>query len=297
MNWQTLILLHAFVAAFQILQSRAIARIPKARHAALSVNAVAFTALFVIGIMITLFYGPASIQEVKNYWPFLTLCGICFTAGSVFMYKALVYMESAVVSVITTVTALFTLILAGVILNERLSLMQILGAMILIPTIWYILLLASNEKQGIKIHNRAWLRGLGFALTASAAFAAGSVLEKYSINHVSISTYIIGSWGTQVIMAWVFVLLLNKKSLRILNDPKIMMMSVRLGVIRSFAAALFLLAIIRSNNVTLMIIISNFRIIVVALLAGFFLGERQHYTQKLAAAAAAFLALGIIFWK
>ena len=297
MGWQTLILLHAFVAAFQTLQSRAIARIPKARHAALAVNAVAFSSLFVVGVVLVIFNGPINWRQASDYWHVLLAAAICFAFASTYMYRSLVYMESAIVSVVTTITAFFTLVLAGIVFGERLSTVQIIGSLMLLPCIWYVLSLASREKQGVNIHSRAWLKGLSFSLLASFFFALGFVLEKYALNHVSFSTYIVVGWGFQVIIAWALVLILRRGTLKVLKDPSVNRMALRLGVIRATAGALFLLALVKSNNVTLMSVISNFRIIVVAILAGVLLGERDHYNQKLAAAAVSFVALAIIFYN
>jgi drug/metabolite transporter (DMT)-like permease len=213
------------------------------------------------------------------------------------MYRALVYMESAIVSVITTISALFTFLIAAVVFGERLSPYQLLGSMLLLPAIWYVLHLASKERQGIHVHSRAWLRGLGYAITASWCFAIGFVLEKYALNHVSIPTYIGVGWGFQLLSSWALLLIFRRHTLKLLKDPTITMLAMRLGALRGTAGFLFLLALVRSNNVTLMAVISNFRIIVVAILAGLLLKERDHYTEKLAAAAVAFVALGIIFWS
>lgn len=297
MSWQALILLHAFVAAFQTLQSRAIARIPKARHASMAVNAVAFSTLFVGGVLVVLVSGPINWNEAALYCPALFGAGASFTLASVYMYRALVYMESAVVSVVTTISAFFTFVMAALFFGERLSPYQLLGSLLLLPAIWYVLNLASKEKQGINVHSRAWLRGLSYALIASLCFASGFVLEKYSLNNVSISTYVGVSWGFQVLTAWVLLFVFRRHTIKILKDTTITVMAMRLGVLRGTAGLLFLLALVRSNNVTLMSVISNFRIIVVAILAGVLLKERDHYTEKLAAAAVAFVALGIIFWN
>jgi drug/metabolite transporter (DMT)-like permease len=147
------------------------------------------------------------------------------------------------------------------------------------------------------VHNKAWFRGLTYALIASLCFASGFVLEKYSLNNVSIPTYFGIAWFFSAVIAWALVIIFRRHTLKILKDPEITTMAIRLGVIRAIAGALFVFALVKSNNVTLMSVISNFRIILVTILAGILLNERDHYTQKLAAAAVAFVALGIIFWN
>jgi len=73
--------------------------------------------------------------------------------------------------------------------------------------------------------------------------------------------------------------------------------SLQLGVLRAATGIFFILALVKSNNVSLVTVVANFRIIIVAVLAGWLLGERQFYYKKLAAAAVSVIALSIIFWN
>lgn len=279
------------------LQSRALARTKQTRHASMAVNAVAFSAVFVVGVLFVLLYGSINWEQVNLFLPIMIIAAACFTLSSVYMYRALAYMESAIVSVIMTINSLFTLILASLFLDERLSLAQGLGVVILLPCIWFVLLLANREKQGVSVRTLPWLRGFSYALLASLFIAVGTVLEKHLLDNVTPTTYIGIGFGLQMIAAWVLVLLFRRPTLSVLRSVSVTMQAVRLGVIRAIAGLAFLYALIGSNSVSLVSVVANFRIIIVTILAAMLLKERDHLQQKLLAAALAFIALSIIFWN
>jgi len=57
------------------------------------------------------------------------------------------------------------------------------------------------------------------------------------------------------------------------------------------------LAEIRSDNVALVAVIANFKIIIVVLLSAWLLKERQKIRQKTAGAIAALAGLTVMFWR
>lgn len=297
LGWQALVLLHAFTGAFMTLQSRALARTKQARHASMAVNAVAFSAVFIGGVLFVLLTGPVNWEQVQLHLPVMIIAAACFTLSSVYMYRALAYMESAIVSVVMTMSSLFTLLLAGIFLDERLSILQGVGIALLLPCIWFVLLLANKEKQGVSVRNLPWLRGFSYALLASIFIGVGTVLEKYLIDHISATTYIGVGFGLQMFAAWGLVLLFRRHTLTILRDISVTMQAVRLGSLRAVAGIAFLYALIASDSVSLVSVVANFRIIIVTILAAMLLKERDHLQQKLLAAAIAFVALSIIFWN
>lgn len=298
MTWQVLVLIHAVGGAFMTLQSRALARTKKARHASMAVNAVAFSAVFVGGVLFSLLTGPVQWGQVERYWYVMILAAGCFSLASVYTYRALAYMESAIVSVVMTSSSLFTLLLAGLFLDERLNITQAVGAAMLLPCIWFVLMLASREKQGVDVHKfLPWLRGSSHALLASMLMAVGIVLEKHLLDNITPATYIGIGFGLQMIAAWALVLLFRRSTLRVLRDSSITMQAVRLGSIRAVAGIAFLYALVRSDSVSLVSVVANFRIIIVTILAAILLKERDHLQQKLLASVLAFVALSIIFWN
>lgn len=297
MTWQVLILAYALAGAFMTLQSRALARRRQTRHASMAINAVAFTAVFVLGVLFVLLAGPVDWAQIKAYWGFMVAAAMCFALSSVYLYRALAYMESANVSVVMTMSSIFTMAIAGVTLGERLNLLQLLGIGILLPCIWFVLTLAGKERRDADIRRFARLKGFSHAMTASLLLAVGTVTEKYILDHVTAPTYIGAGFTLQMIAAWMLVLIFRRRTLVVLKDMAITTQALRLGVLRAIAGVAFLYALVRSDSASLMSVVANFRIIIVTILAAVLLKENRHLQQKLLAAAIAFVALSIIFWN
>lgn len=297
MNWQALILLHALFSALQALQFRAIARAKPTRHAALAVNAVAFSALYVCGLIISPLLGHASLDEFRGAWQMYLATGGLFVMALYFMYKAFVHLESATASVLGTSSALFVVVLANFFYGEQLSPPQVLGIAILLPCLWYVLMLAKRKHKFLDFHNQSWLKGTVFMLGSSLFLAFAHILEKEILQTSSVATYIVYGWLLQLIWAWLLYLIFGQHAKKIFKSHKIMRSALQLGVFRAATGFFFVMALVKSDSVSLVTVIANFRIVLVAVLAGWLLGEREFYYKKLAAAAVSVLALSIIFWN
>lgn len=297
MSWQALILLHALFSAFQALQFRAIARSKKTRHAALAVNAIAFTALYICGLVISPLLGHASSQEFLSEWRMYLATGGLFVMALYFMYKAMVHLESATASVLGTSSALFVVILANFFFDEQLTPPQIIGIAILLPCLWYVLMLAKRKKKLLDFSDQSWIRGAVFMLSSSLFLAFAHILEKEILQTSSLGTYVVYGWLLQLLWAWGLYLGFGRHAHKIFKDQKIVRSSLQLGVFRAATGFFFVAALVKSDSVSLVTVIANFRIIFVAILAGWILNERTFYYRKLAAAALSVLALSIIFWS
>ncbi|MDQ3123314.1 MAG: DMT family transporter [bacterium] len=297
LSWQVFILLHALFSALQALQFRAIARNKKARHAALAVNALAFSSLYVCGLLILPIIGGVNTQDFLNNWLIYLTTSCLFVIALYLMYKAFTHLDSATVSVLGTSSALFTVIIAGIFLGERLSNMQFLGIAILLPCIWYVLLLAREHHKLLNFKDLNWLHGFWFVLGSSLCLAVAHVLEKEILIRSSIGTYVTFGWLLQALVAWGLYLLAGRHANNILRQPWMVRSSLQLGVMRAATGLFFIIALSKSNNVSLVTTVANFRVIIVAVLAGWLLGERNFYYKKLAAAAVSVIALSIIFWN
>ncbi len=293
MTWQFLIILHTFMAAGMTLTLRGLARIPQAAKLPFAANGLLFLILYPIGLAFIPVLGNLQLDAWSNYWPFLVFGGLAFAATNICTFKLLSYLDSTAGSIVGTVNVLFTIILAGAVLHENLTPQQILGAAILIPTIWYVLWLSRSAK---KTDNR-WAMGLLFALLAGMAFAVSIVNEKYLLSKMPVSSYFLFGWGWQMFVAVGLALWLQPKGFKTLWQAKYQKWIIAAGIARALGGVTFVMAQVRSDNVSLMTVISNFRIVLIALFASWVLQERRFYLQKIGAAATAVLALTIIFWK
>ncbi len=300
MNWQVLVLLQALFSALHIIQARGLARAKHGRQAALPVNAVAFTVLYVGGLVVLPVIGNVELSEFLDAWYWYVASALMFNLSFLFLYKASEHLESATVSVLATSSALYTLIIAGIVFNERLTPLQLIGSSILLPCIWYVASLARKQHRLFNIKdfkNTSWLKGLGFILLASLWLSLGHIIEKHIFQTSSVGSYVAFGWLLEMMMAWGLVLAFGWKQRYALENKKVMAGALRMGLLRIGMGLCFIYALTISNNVTLLTVIANFRIIIVAVLAGWLLGERRFYYRKLAAAAVSVVALSIIFWN
>lgn len=298
MGWQAYILLHALASGLQNLQFRAIARDRKHRRLGLEVNAVSFSALFICGLLILPLVGTVSSAEFTSQWPLFVVSSMFFVIALYFMYKSLTHLESATASVLGTMSALFVVILAKIFYNDHLSAAQIFGITMLLPCLWYVLLLARRHHKLLNFKDINWLHGFYYVVGSSFFLALAHIIEREILLHSNLATYLAYGWALQAAWSWLLVFLVARRaSFKIFKDYKLTRNALQLGVLRAATGLFFLQALILSSNVSLVTVVANFRIIVVAVLAGWLLGEKKYYFKKLAAAALSVVALSIIFWN
>lgn len=296
MGWEVLILCHALFSALGTLQARGIARLKHARQAALFVNAITFGTLFVAGLVLLPLIGGVDFNLAKQHAILLIASAVFFNLGLFYMYRALVYLESATAAVLATSSAIFTLIFARVIFHEELTVTQLIGTALLIPCIGYVLALAKRRQRFVDFKDLPWLKGALYIGVSSLGLSLGHVLEKELIIEVGIGNYVAFGWMLQAAFAIAVFMLIGKKTKKVMSDKFVIQSAASIGLLRVGAALFFLYALRKSNNLSLVMVVSNFRIIIVAVLAGWLLKERRFYYRKLAAAALSLIGLSVIFW-
>lgn len=296
-SWQVLIMLHALFSALQALQFRAIARDKQARHAGLAVNAIAFSTLYVCALLVLPLVGGVRLQEFLDNWRLFAASASLFVFALYLMYKAFTHLESATASVLGTSAALFVVLIAGVFYGERFTPNQIIGMAIVLPCIWYVLLLARKHHKLLNFRDRGWLHGFWYMMGSSLCLALAHVLEKDILQQVTVGSYLAFGWLLQAAVAWLFYVVAGQHARQIFRQNKTVRSAMQLGAVRAATGFFFVMALKLSGSVSLVTVIANFRIIIVAVLAGWLLGERRFYYKKLAAAAVSVLGLSIIFWN
>jgi drug/metabolite transporter (DMT)-like permease len=297
MTWQIFILLHALFSALGTLQFRAIARVKSSRNSGLVVNAVSFSALYICGLLILPLLGTVSSAEFLNNWQIFVVAALFFDAALFLMFKSFTHLDSATGSVLGTSSALFVVIMASVFFGERFSVGQLVGVALLVPCIFYVLLLARKHHRLLNFKDISWIHGFWLMIASCLCLAFAHILEKDILTRTNIATYVAYGWLLQAIGAWVLYLLFGQHAKKAFKDYKLIRSALQLGVLRAATGIFFVFALVESNSVSLVTVIANFRIIIVAVLAGWLLSERKFYYKKLAAAAISVVALSIIFWN
>lgn len=295
MNWQLLIVVQAFLVALATIATRHLARDKRTAHLGLAISAGWFIVLYVVGLALLPFFGDVSLSNFIEYLPRFALGGLAFATSNILAYKMLVYLDAAVGTLLSTVNALFTIVAAAIILKEDLNSIQIIGSICLLISIVYGVL-ASRVKPNKKTHKNL-INGALFAVGAGIFYAIAAVNEKSLLAHVSVGDYLAFGWAWQAALAILGAILIAPKTIKKVLVPRLIFWMVCLGATRAVSGVCFIVALVRSNNVALVTVVSNFRLIIVVLLGVWLLHEHQKLRQKLIATTAATLSLSLLFWR
>jgi drug/metabolite transporter (DMT)-like permease len=166
MSWQVLIILQTIIIAFSTISIRAITRQKKLSNSIFAINGIQ-SVIYYVGILCLLpLIGSIESAKVHEYLILLIAGGVFFAIGNACAFKVLTYLDAGFGSILSTLGTIFTIIFAGLILGEELSLKQAIGSVVLLLAICYGLLIAREHHKGKKNH-RAWLWGFIFAYECS----------------------------------------------------------------------------------------------------------------------------------
>lgn len=294
MNGQSLAVLSTVPAAFQLLMMRHVARGRRKYNAAV-MNAISLVTFYLIALLCLPLLGTPNFADARAHVGLLLLNGVLFTGTVIFMWKGLEHLAAGVFSILNTVATLFTIALAVPLLHESFRHYQWVGAAILMITIWATLFLANREDPHLE-KTAHWKVGVAYCMASSLCVAAAWTNEKHLLSLMSPSTYAVYEWGTQLAVAVVTAVWLGgRRGFRdIVRSRTVCAWVVGSGVMRAVSAVLFILAQVYSNNIALVSVISNFKIIIIAIIGALALGERKFLAHKLATAAMAIGGLTLL---
>jgi drug/metabolite transporter (DMT)-like permease len=294
MNWQLFIILQTILVAFSTITLRVLAKNKVTANASFVINAGLYVALYISFLLFVPFLGHINSDVVAVYWWRFLGGGLAFALTNVFTYKTLVYFDAAIATIVGTLNALFTVIGAALILDEKLTVLQAVGSLILLSGIVYGIISTSYTKKKIKRRNLGL--GVSYAFLAALSFSIAAVNEKSLLGHMSIGTYSVYGIGGQFIMSVLIALLIQPKKFSLLLKPRIMGITFLSGFLRGIGGLCFIYAEVKSNNVALVSVISNFKLIIVILLGWWLLQEREYLIRKLTSATIAISGLAVMFW-
>lgn len=274
---------------------RVVAKNNKHSGASYVINAIQFLFLWLGGLLLVPQLGGVHAEVLTKFWWYFVGGGVAFAITNVATYKSLTYVDAAVGSIFNTLNALCTIGLAALVLNEDLTAVQLVGASILTAAIIYSMLALRTTKKKLSIGELE--RGFGFALLAGVAYAIAIVNEKWLLSHMSAGSYVVFGWGWQMLASVVLAVVLQPQKLGIIRAFRTVRLIAAIGLMRAVAGVAFVLAQIRSDNVALVTVIANFKLIVVMILGAWLLRERHKLWQKTAGAFASLTGLVVMFWK
>lgn len=295
MNWQALVLINAFFIALSMIVMRLIGRNRNYTGASFVINAGSFIFLWLSGLALLPLLGAVNSNVLAHFfWRFVG-GGLLFALTNVATYKSLTFVDAATGTIFNTLNTLFSIGMAALTLNEGLSAWQAAGAIVLLVAIIYSAL--ALKAKNTKLSRRNLLYGLGFALIAGLLYGAAITNEKWLLEQMNAGSYVVYGWGWQMLASVGAAIILQPKKLKLLKQAVLARWLIILGVLKGIGGAVFVLSEIRSNNVALVTVIANFKIIIVVLLGTWLLKERQKLWQKATGAITALAGLTVMFWR
>lgn len=293
--WPFLMVFQNVLAALFTVNSRVIAK--KFHHAALPLNTVIYAVIAAGGLIIAL-SSHASAISIASFWRFSAIfvaAGICFAVSNTLGYVVLQYVDTAIGSLLATFNIIASVIFATIVINEGLTVRQLMGGFVLLLSMYVVLSLRFSEYR----HNRLWL-GLFLSLIASLFYGVAMTSEKYLLNHVNLQTYLTFGWGFQFVGMLAVSLALGRAvhaDFGLLTRKSFWSWALPASALRVSGGFLFITSLKMANNLSIISALTGFRVLLAAILAAYLLGEREYLSRKYEAALLAVGGIAIMLWK
>ena len=295
MPWQLLMLFQNLLAAIFAINSRQIAL--KFKRAALPLNLMIYAVISISGVAYALVKGFSSVSpsEFYHFVIFFVFAGACFAITNILSYIVFQYVDAAIATLLATLNVITSVVASTLLIHESLTSRQIFGAVIVLLSMYIILGVHANVYR----RNRLWA-GLFLSIVASIFFGFAAATEKYLLNHVNLSTYLVFGWGFQFVGVITVSVLLGirlKADFVLLKKASFWKLALPASVIRMASGLLFIFSLKLSNNLSIISVYSGFKVILAALLGVYILRERAYLFRKFEAALLAMLGIAVMLWK
>jgi len=293
--WPYLMVLQNVLTGLFTVNSRVIAK--KFHHAALPLNVIIYAVIAAGGLAIAFSSGKShiSVASFGHYSLIFVIAGVCFAVANTLGYVVLQYVDAAIGSLLATFNIVTSVVFATLIINEGLTVRQLIGGFVLLSSMYLVLSLRFSEYR----HNRLWL-GLALSLAASAFYGVAMTSEKYLLNHVSLQTYLTFGWGFQCIGMLAVAVLLGKAvraDFGLLKSKSFWRWAAPASALRVTGGFVFVISLKLANNLSLISALTGFKVLLAAVFAAYLLGEREFLARKYEAALLAVGGIAIMLWK
>ncbi|HEX5798083.1 MAG TPA: EamA family transporter [Candidatus Saccharimonadales bacterium] len=284
MSWQIAIILHLIFTAMFALVQRNISRQFQS-HARVA-TAFFYPIVSLMGIT----YGALNYDISFNFsiytWLFLAANGFIFASTFISAFKSNSHIDAAQFAILQSTRAIFTVIIAAIILGERMNELQLLGILVLTISAGLVAVRRTTAKT-FTVSKWSWL-----AIFSAFALALATTNEKYFLGEMNVGTYMVIGWGFQTMA----VMLLATGRWHTLKDfgPNGIKQLVYLGILRGFQGITFVLAL-SQVDVSLIAGIMSYQTVLIFIGGIIFLHEREHLYRRFAGSMLATVGLLLLF--
>ena len=226
------------------------------------------------GILWALYLGDISFGFPVHLWFFLVLGGIFFALGNIIAFVANSKVDAAQFIILSNFRVITAIVISSILLQETLSLKQFVGVALLLSAAVIITFLKFNRKT---LHvDRFTL----LTILSAIFWGAGISNEKFLLDNMTFSTYLIVGWGFHTI---VMIVIAGKHfgGAKAMLTSKSLWQLIMLGLLRTFAGLALIYALRESDNSSLISGIMSYKTALVVIGSYFLLREKKHILVKI----------------
>lgn len=222
----------------------------------------------ILSLLLPLFE-PFRIQGDIYYLLGLSLiCGLFGAGYFIFSYTAQKHVEAGVSSLVSNIYTPITIVLATVFLNEKLTLIQIFGTILLLIGM---LIVSKKHRIGKFKFDKYFV----FMILSGVMLGVCLVAERALMKITGFTAGTMFSWWAQCIFLGLITLITHNKSIYSKKDITIT------GVLRFFQSLSWVVLIFVVGNLSLVSAITTFKVVIVFIGGAIFLKEREDLLIKI----------------
>lgn len=291
MPWQLSILVHSLLSAGRSIQNRRIGK--NSYDISLYALFVTFLMVSVLGLILGFTQeDPVVASDAWSARWYLVAAGTCFATLNFLSFKLFRLLPASVVAITSLLNPTAVVVVAAAFTAETLTTQQWIGSAVLLLAVMLVQLRHTNKKNS----NGKLSIGLSASIILLVAllFGIGIVTEKYLLDRIGLSTYLVFGWGGQFVSVSVLVFLL-RKNFRLPDTWKMHGIVFSSALFLSVGGFFFVKTQVSSDSASLTSVSSSVKVLLTVLLAFIFLKERDRMIQKFIALALSCAGLFLLF--
>ena len=275
-------------AFYSLLSRRLSVKLPQAQF---QVSAALYTITYSCALAVAFSIGHVYAADLREWWPYLLIGGSMMALNGVSILLVFRYMDAAMGSLLMTINIVMAVISAMYVLGEHMGVQELVGAITALAAVVYALSVHVSKRE-----RRNWTLGIVFTLVSAACFAVSSVIEKFLLGEMHISSYLAWGFGSQWLVAVVLGVCIGGYRFKQVFARRNLALMVGAGLTRSGMAILFVTSIVMLKSLCIAVVLAGLRPLFVSFLGAWILGERKFMLRKIIASIIAGAGVSIMFW-
>ena len=227
------------------------------------------------GIFWALYSGDISFSFPVHLWFFLLLGGVFFALANIIAFIANSQVDAAQFSLLSNFKLITTILISSLVLQERLSFQQLIGVTLVLSAA-VILISGKLTRKTVHFDRFTWL-----AVLSAIFMGSGISNEKFLLDNLTFSTYLIVGWGFHT-LAMIVIAGKQMTRAKALLTRKSSWQLVGLGLLKTFGGFALVYALSESDNSSLISGITSYKTALVVMGSYFLLREKEHILIKIA---------------